>query len=162
MKKKINSRSKGKRGERALAKVFSEWWGTEFTSTPLSGGFGTKKFRDDWNASGDLVTPDDSFPFCVECKNAEGWHLEQLFTSPECLLVKWWRQSVNETPFGKIPLLVFKRNRHPWMFFMALDDMDFGLVAHFDANALVVDGEHLAIGLLSTLTKTPKEWWART
>lgn len=112
-KKGINGRNKGANAERKLAKLFSTWWGSEFTRTPMSGGFATKTFRDDWNASGDLVTPDVDFPFCVESKKVEGWHLEQLLTSPKCIIHKWWQQTLDETPEGKEPLLVFSRNGHP-------------------------------------------------
>ena len=75
-----NSRDKGGRGERAAAKEFRDWWGTDFARTPSSGGFATAKFRDDWNAAGDLVTPDNTFPFCVECKWVEDWTMEQLLS----------------------------------------------------------------------------------
>jgi hypothetical protein len=117
--KRKNSRAKGARGERAFARKFEEWWGTDFTRTPSSGGFATAKFRDDWNAAGDLVTPDPAFPFCVECKWVEGWTLEQLF-NPGCIIYSWWEQTKKETPDGKIPLLVFKKNSSP-MYVMIRD-----------------------------------------
>lgn len=117
---KINSRSKGARAERNLAKKFGKWWGSDFARTPSSGGFRTRKFREDWNAAGDLVTPDESFPFCVESKHAEGWTLEQLLTAESCLLYQWWDQTIGETPEGQTPLLVFRKNRFPHLFIMPL------------------------------------------
>jgi len=112
-KKRVNGRKKGQAAERKLAKLFADWWGSDFARTPLSGGFATAKFREDWNACGDLVTPDSTFPFCVESKKVEGWKLEQLLTSDKTLIHQWWKQTVEETPEGKKPLLVFTRNRAP-------------------------------------------------
>jgi len=109
----VNGRKKGQTAERKLAKLFSVWWGADFARTPLSGGFATAKFREDWNACGDLVTPDKSFPFCVESKKVEGWTLEQMLTSDKTLMHKWWEQTLTETPKGKIPLLVFTKNHAP-------------------------------------------------
>lgn len=121
-KKRVNGREKGNRAERALAKAFSKWWGSEFTRTPMSGGFATKKFRGDWNAEGDLVTPDGTFPFTVESKHAEGWNFEQLLTSHKTMLHAWWAQTLRETPDGKIPLLVFRKNRLQPMICLRRDD----------------------------------------
>ena len=85
-KKKINSREKGARGERALVKKFEAWWGAEFFRTPGSGAFATRGFdSEELSLAGDIITLDESFPFCVECKNAEGWHLEQLLTTKKCV-----------------------------------------------------------------------------
>lgn len=122
-KTKKNSRDKGGRGERAAAKELRDWWGTDFARTPLSGGFGTAKFRADWNAAGDLVTPDPSFPFCVEVKWQEDWHMEQLIKNDGCKVFSWWAQARDECPPDKLPLLVFKRNHHPWYVMIEEDDM---------------------------------------
>lgn len=121
-KKRVNGRKKGQTAERKLAKLFSDWWGSEFARTPLSGGFATAKFREDWNAAGDLVTPDKSFPFCVESKKVEGWTLEQMLTSDKTLIHKWWEQTLKETPEGRTPLLVFTKNRAPLFAMMRSGD----------------------------------------
>lgn len=120
--KKKNSRDKGGRGERAAAKEFRDWWGTDFARTPSSGGFATQRFRDDWNAAGDLVTPDRDFPFCVECKWVEDWTMEQLLRNDGCLIYKWWQQAIEECPDDKLPLLVFKKNNHP--FYCLINSVD--------------------------------------
>lgn len=122
MAKRKNSRDKGGRGERAAAKEFSKWWGTDFVRTPSSGGFATQKFRDDWNAAGDLVTPDPTFPFCVECKWVEDWTMDQLLANDGCLIYKWWTQAIGECPADKLPLLVFKKNNH--QFYCMVDTND--------------------------------------
>lgn len=113
VKKRVNGRRKGHNAERALAARFTDWWGTKFTRTPLSGGFATPKFRDDWNAAGDLVTPDPTFPYCVENKKVEGWAIEGLLSSQKHIICDWWDQTLRETPSGKVPLLTFAKNRSP-------------------------------------------------
>lgn len=157
-------RDKGGRGQRQVAKIMSDWWGTEFTSTPLSGGFATKQFRDDWNAAGDIVTPDDSFPFCVEVKNAEGWNLEQLLLSEKGLIWKWWEQTVGETPEGKIPLLAFTRNHKPYFYMVYMGDIPAIQVEaddEYGRNSAMTtedpDRQIVEIGLLDRFIKLEKD-----
>lgn len=117
-----NSRNKGNRGERAIAKAFQAWWGSDFARTPMSGGFSTEKFRTDWNAAGDLVTPDESFVFCVEAKWVQGWTLDQLLINEKCIVFKWWEQTINECPNDKLPLLVFKKNNQKFFCMLEYDN----------------------------------------
>lgn len=119
----VNGRKKGQTAERKLAKQFSAWWGSDFARTPLSGGFATAKFRDDWDAAGDLVTPDKTFPFCVESKKVEGWTLDQLLTSDKTKMHSWWIQTIGETATGKVPMLVFTKNRAPTFVMMRKSDV---------------------------------------
>lgn len=110
-KKAVNGRQKGSNQERRVAKLFSEWWGSECYRTPGSGSWATKKTNKNLNASGDIVCEDPNFVFTIECKKQEGWNLEQLFDpNQKGMFFKWWDQCVSETPEGKIPLLVFNRN----------------------------------------------------
>lgn len=111
--KRKNSKDKGGRGERAAAKEFGQWWGTDFVRTPGSGAFNTRN-EGDWNAAGDLVTADPTFPFCVECKWVEGWTMEQLIRNDGCIIFQWWQQTVGECPDDRLPILVFKKNNHPF------------------------------------------------
>lgn len=159
-KKAVNGRSKGGRGERAVAKLFSEWWGADFARTPLSGGFHTRKFREDWNAQGDLVTPDETFPFSVECKWQEGWTLDHLLTAPKSDLWAWWEQALEQTPEGKIPLLVFKRNNMPW-YFMTYKAYE-NKVNGFCVTAYVPKVyDQVIVGLLEDILSGEKEIWLR-
>lgn len=157
--KKKNSRQKGQRGERALVKKFEAWWDEEFFRTPASGGLATMGFQfKGIEISGDVSTPDPSFPFCVEGKNCEGWSLEKLLTAPKNDIYRWWKQTVLETPEGKIPLLVFKRNRHPWLFMIFVDDY----LATIPSTALVLQREgcdNVLIGLGTDLWESKKEIW---
>jgi len=157
----VNGRKKGQTAERKLAKLFGNWWGSNFARTPLSGGFATAKFREDWNAAGDLVTPDPSFPFCVESKKVEGWTLEQMLTSDKTHMHKWWAQTVDETPVNKIPVLVFTKNRSPLFVMMRTSDLHLSIRLH--AAGAIFDtaiGEcPVSVFALDHLFKTKKEHW---
>lgn len=159
-KKKVNGRQKGNTAERKLAKLFSTWWGSEFTRTPMSGGFATAKFREDWNAAGDLVTPDRTFPFCVESKKVEKWTLEQMLSSDRTQIHAWWAQTQKETPEGKIPLLVFTKNHAPLYALMHTSNMHGSLTNRtphrFDTS---IDGLSVSIFLLTSLFDTLPDNW---
>jgi len=149
-KKRLDSRAKGARSERVLVKLFTEWWGADFGRTPLSGGaFTSKKMRDDLNASGDLVCSDPLFPYTVECKHVEGFEFSQLLTAPRCDFYSWWDQTIGETSQGKIPLLVFTKNRSPWFFAMYTKDTNklrLGRCLFIDIHT-----DNVTIGLLTNL-----------
>jgi Holliday junction resolvase len=106
-----HAKAKGSKAERDLAKKFQDWWGTGavFARTPGSGGWG--RHQTQFNAAGDITCSDATFPFTIESKNQEGWILDQLLTAPKNKLFDFWEQAVGETPAGKAPLLVIKRNR---------------------------------------------------
>jgi Holliday junction resolvase len=116
MAKKKRSRSeagkagklKGSRFERNIVKQFSQMWPDgEYTRTPGSGG---SNLKEGWDMAGDIVTTSPTFPFCVECKHREGWHLEGIFSEKHAVY-KWWKQAAEDASVvGKPPLLVFTRN----------------------------------------------------
>lgn len=112
--------------------------------------------------AGDVVTTDETFPFTVESKNAEGWHLEQLLTAPKCDVIRWWRQAVEETPEGKVPLLVFKRNRHPWLFMIAVDAWQEATMYVSGVSPypmFTIEDTCVKVGLLDELFRTSPENW---
>lgn len=156
-KKRKNSKDKGQRGEREVARLVGEWWGADFARTPMSGGFRTKKFREDWNAEADLVTPDEDFPFAVEVKWHEGWTLDKLLTAPKTEIWEWWQQALGQTSEGKIALLVFRRNHMPWYYMIESKH------AHHIPGRFVVTSDpqnrSVTVGLLSDLFVTDKELW---
>lgn len=163
--KRINSRAKGQRKEREIVKVFAEWWGSDFFRTPGSGAFATRGFTGaDISFAGDVVTKDPTFPFCIEVKNCEGWHLEQLFTSPLCDLYAWWDQAVGECPEDKIPLLVFTRNHQPSFIILSEDSVD---KRWFDGDVdgwgpfmrLRMGGRPVVIAKLDWLVETARDEW---
>jgi len=161
----VNGKKKGAAAERVLVKKFEAWWGGSFARTPGSGSFATRNKGSDYNAQGDIVTADPSFPFCVESKKQEGWLLDQLLTAPSCKFYSWWEQTVGETPAGRIPLLLFTRNRQPWFMAIRLSDMDRfqswhpemslptpSLVLHHESGAILIT-------LADWLWATKKEDW---
>lgn len=106
------SRDKGNRFELKIANDLTRIVeGLEFRRAPLSGGW-----ADSPHVAGDVICINPgptSFPFCIECKNEEGWKLESLFTDKHAWFDAWWEQVVDECPEGFTPILVFTRNRIP-------------------------------------------------
>ena len=139
------SRRKGSRIEREVARIFQEHLGGTWSRVPLSGGWAN---RAEFATCGDVITTLKDFPFTVECKAVEGWHVEQLLTSPErCPIVDWWRQAVAQAQdAGKKPLLVFTRNFQPLFAVARTADG-----AHGRGLSAMLDGERVEIALLSDL-----------
>lgn len=120
-----NSRTKGNRAELDVAEAFSRWSGEVVRRTPGSGGWSNAKF----GVTADLVCANKAFPFHVEVKHREGWTLDDLVTGVrrehDKSIVQWWKQCVESCPrlkswptnnlLAKEPLLVFRRNRQPWL-----------------------------------------------
>jgi hypothetical protein len=164
-KKRKNGKNKGNRAEREVAALVSKWWGSDFARTPSSGGFRTKKFREDWHAEGDLVTADETFPFSVECKWQEGWTLDQLLTSNKGCVWDWWKQTKGQTPKDKHPLLIFKRNNMPRYYMMEskcelnAKQMDFLTDSCLCVPVPQNYPEVVYVGLLDTLIARGKELW---
>jgi len=140
------SRRKGNKFENDVAKIIGKWWYNDETAlvrTPLSGGH-------HW--AGDIIPKNDDpdFPFCIECKNQEGWSFEQLFTAPESQIYQWWKQTVDECPEGKDPILIFTRNRLP--IFIAVEEIIF-FYRYIDKDLdIFIDTKHFTITQLSELT----------
>lgn len=145
------SRSKGQRAERKVAKLLTAWWGSEFHRTPGSGSFATRTSTD-YNVSGDVSTPDETFPFCVEVKNQEGWHLEQLLTAPECDIIQWWRQAEEQCPEDRTPLLVFTRNHQPLFCVTTCEDW-----VPKEWQTVWIDGEPVRLSLFEDFLSLEKE-----
>lgn len=114
-----NSRTKGNRGELDVAKAFSDWCGELVRRTPMSGGWSNARF----GVTADLVCTKNAFPFHVEVKHREGWTLDDLVTGVrrdhDKSIVQWWMQCTDSCPNGKMPVLVFRRNRQPWLVMVA-------------------------------------------
>ena len=88
----INSRDKGNRAEREVAKLINTYLGTNCRRTPLSGGLSIK---------GDIIDidPDSiAFQYHFEIKNTK-----------KLSIPIWWRQIYNDCG-KKIPVNIFKMN----------------------------------------------------
>ena len=93
--KTINSKEKGKRAERAVAKIINETLNVNCRRTPNSGGLSIK---------GDIIdiSPDSiAHQFSWEIKDRKQLRIND-----------WWKQTTNDCPANKIPVLVFKLNGH--------------------------------------------------
>lgn len=161
----INSRDKGARGEQQVCKLLKEWWGSDFARTPSSGGFKTKKFREDWNAEGDIVTPDDTFAFSVEVKWQEDWTLDQILTSPKTKLWDWWEQAKQETAEDKQTMLVFKKNRQPYFVMLREtflnDKYQIDFIKSSPIRVTDRQGESAYIRRFEDLLEEPKKLWLK-
>ena len=89
----INSKQKGARAERDVAKYINKAMGTNLKRTPQSGGMDFK---------GDLLD--------INLNSAlHGFHFEvkdQKTISPK----KWYKQAVGDCPGNKIPLVIWKNH----------------------------------------------------
>ena len=161
----VDSRDKGGRGESQAAKLLKKWWGSEFAKTPKSGGFHTKKFREDWNAAADIVTPDETFPFSVEVKWWEKWSLDQILTAPKTPIWDWWEQAKRDTPEGQYTLLMFKKNRQAFFAMTRIEPNHTVYQQEFIESARIraIDrqGEFVYIRLFEDFMKEPKNVWQK-
>jgi hypothetical protein len=113
------AKTKGASFERRIAKSLGDWWDVKFYRTPQSGG---SHLKEGYELAGDVATPAEDFRFHVECKNQEAWTIHGLMTSPKSSVWKWWKQTRDDCPSDRIPLLIFTRNHLP-TFVMLGDDL---------------------------------------
>lgn len=109
-----NSRNKGSRFERTIAKAWESWTGYKFSRTPGSGGWAKAK-----DAMGDLVCTDEKhsrrFPFSIECKNYQEIKFEHILLGlRSCKIISFWEQAIKDAKrCGKIPVLIMRYNSMP-------------------------------------------------
>jgi hypothetical protein len=114
--------------------MFTQWCGEIVRRTPGSGGWGGAQ---EFGTTADLVCKKKAFPFHVEVKHREGWTLDDLVTgvrgNHDKSIVKWWDQCWDTCPkivnngytkLKKEPMLVFRRNRQPWLVMVRCDVWD--------------------------------------
>lgn len=110
--KRINSKRKGGKNERAIAKLFTKWTGLEFAKTPASGGL---RWKNQVDVVGDIVCTDKkkySFKFCVEAKFHSELNFQSLIGSNKSEVIKFWVQALKEGERSKkIPILMMRYNR---------------------------------------------------
>ena len=94
-----NSRNKGSRFERTIAKAWETWTGYKFSRTPGSGGWAKAK-----DAMGDLV-----------CKNYQEIKFEHILLGlKSCKIISFWEQATKDAKrAGKIPILIMRYNSMP-------------------------------------------------
>lgn len=112
---KINSKSKGSKNERAIAKLLTLWTGYEFARVPMSGGLG---WQNRIQVTGDVIPTDPKemvkFPFSVEAKFYREIVLDSPLLDHRAKWQDWWDQSCNDAErSGKLPLVFMRRNLMP-------------------------------------------------
>jgi len=115
----INSRAKGARFERQIAKDLRSWLGEEFTVSRLR----TDEQRGQSGDAGEFrITGPWAFPLCIECKTAKSWkeaHLWQMPIPGPLAVTKgknsgWWLQACSQAiTVSKRPLLIVTRPLGP-------------------------------------------------
>jgi hypothetical protein len=117
---RINSRTKGKRGERKAKDVLEKWTSKEFAGVPASGGLRWKKAD---NISGDIICTDSlhRFDFSVEVKNYREINFEHLLMDQESKVADFWAQCKEDATRGKkLPLLMMRYDRMPTGYFFTV------------------------------------------
>lgn len=110
----INSRNKGAKNERNIAKLFEKWTGKKFAKTPASGGLQWQSA----NSKGDIVctTEGHYFPFCIECKSYNKIDFSHLLTPgiQNIDILDFWRQAERDAlKANKVPILMMRYNGLP-------------------------------------------------
>lgn len=106
------SKRRGKTYERRTAKLLSEATGTNFRSTPGSGGFnkqGGVQIREELFC-GDVIADNPNFAFCVEAKNRKSFSFTGILKNPEtAAFTSWWYQCCSDaTAVNMLPIMFFK------------------------------------------------------
>ncbi len=126
----INSRTKGSRNERSVAKVMADWTGYDFSRVPASGGLHWKSA----NSSGDIICTDQKhgarFPFSIECKFHEDLDILHLISGLKGKktnkIILFWEQALSDAKeHNKVPLVFMRRNgmKADMHFVMATNDL---------------------------------------
>ncbi len=119
---KVNSRNKGNKNERNLAKVLSDWTNMEFAKVPASGGL---HWKNPMLVTGDVIPtlPQDivDFPFSVETKFYKEVQFQDLILPNNSDILKWWSQATRDALAAKKAAIVFFRyNRLPRDFYFVI------------------------------------------
>lgn len=117
MAERINSRKKGAKNERNLAKAFEKWTGIEFSRVPASGGLRWKGMQEiicgDIIPSGDIHFAID-FPFSIEAKAYADLNFKDPLLNNNSKLYDFWEQSSADAKrSNKRPLVFSRQNGMP-------------------------------------------------
>ena len=158
------SRRKGRRGENEAACLLAQWYYHDPTALMRTHASRTKRgFRDQ---VGDVAPARSELPqpwvFSVEVKNRKDWGLEDLLY-PKSAVKQFWVQCKDAARASdKIPLLLLKKARRPWL--AALRTVDFMAVVSFPVRMTYVRSlkEQLTFCSLTTLFAhtAPGSWIA--
>ena len=111
-----NSKKKGNKGEREVAKWWQEWTGFEFARVPSSGGL---RWHSTHNTIGDIMCTHERhsrrFQFAIECKNYKDINFEHLILGNKKIkILDFWKQTQEDADRGdKVPILFMRYNGMP-------------------------------------------------
>lgn len=120
----INSRTKGNKEERNVAKLMKAWTGKDFARVPSSGGLQWKNAH----AKGDIVCSDEKtyFPFCIEVKSYKELNFQHLLYLENPKIIEFWEQCIRDAKLcNKIPLLIMRYNGLPKEFYFIILEQQF-------------------------------------
>ena len=109
----MNSKQKGNRNERMVAKLLTQWTGHEFVRVPASGGLQWKNRAD---VCGDVISsdPDFNFHFSVETKHMSSLGLNSpILRKNSCIYTFMTQCQQAAQAVGKRPFLMVRENRMP-------------------------------------------------
>lgn len=110
----INSKTKGSKFERNIAKWFTEYSGFKFGRTPYSGAYHSSK-----DLSSDILCTDEKHAhrckLSIECKSYKDIKFEHiLLGNKSCDILKFWDQATKDAKrSGKVPILCMRYNSMP-------------------------------------------------
>ena len=112
---------RSKNHERRVAKLLTEWSGTQFRRRRVEGRDEAVRMVE---GVSDVIPVEKDFYFAVEAKCGVGFSIDALFKNPKiCLFTSWWHQCnydaqlrAETTGEGCYPMLFFKPNpAHDWV-----------------------------------------------
>lgn len=109
-----NSKKKGNRFERVVAKYFTDWSGFKFGRTPGSGSFHNNR-----DLGSDLICNDDKHKnrccISIECKNYQDIRFEHVLLGNKCCKIfSFWEQAYRDANrTKKFPILCMRYNSMP-------------------------------------------------
>ncbi len=113
---KINSKKKGSKFERTIAKAFTKWTGYEFSRSPQSGAL---RWKSTEHIASDVVCTDPKYErkwnFIIECKSYKDIRFEQtLLENKTAKVLKFWNQAKEDAARAKkLPILIMRYNGMP-------------------------------------------------
>ena len=111
MKKKLNSKSKGSRIEREIAKKLTERFKKDFIRTPMSGAYYTlNPGQLTENLSGDIITP-ENFKYSIEIKGRKEITFHKVLNGAFDEFIEQCEKDAFSV--NKLPLIIVKLNNYP-------------------------------------------------
>lgn len=124
MTNRINSKKKGSKNERDIAKFFKTWTSFEFSRVPQSGGLRWKKTD---NITGDIVCSDPNHPgpfmLSVEGKSYKDLRFEHILipNKKRVKIFDFWDQAIADAERGdKVPICFIRYNSLPKGFWFVI------------------------------------------